>query len=1138
MHISPLQKSERFAFDTPLPKTRWAPIFNSIELFLRPLDDCNGVLEFFHAQMHQAVHKRYLTLRDKETRVHKLLASFFMYKLDPEQTCSWSGFAYSRSVSELVFHSLCGKVFSFVKSLLSSLSFLEIKCRQGFTYELINELAESIRIFKEKNDHEEVHTLQDLHHFISSNSHILSKESHLLFQQALNEPDRSRVSKMAQQLKGRPPRAHWIEWLNKPQTLDPCVLTLTGSTSPFTSSCFSPDSKYLCCGGSDGTLKVFDTETGAEFLTLSGHTNTVAFCSYSPDGRSILSASYDNTLKIWDAQVGVIIKTLTGHTNRVSCCCWTHTGERVISASWDCSVKFWDVYSGKEEFCFSGHTKPIQCLSISPDDSFLVSASWDGMMKVWNLKTKKSHVTIMGHEKSIRSVEFSPSGRQIVSTSVDCSVKLWGLDGKEVNKLEGHTKPVNTCSFSPDGRLLISASEDKTIKVWDALGGRQKEVIRFPDPSQESPINCCTVSSDGQTLYTGHGDCLVRRWDIISGDQKITYSGHKRVVTSVVLVENPSGIRVLVSGSADGLLAFHQENTGRDLALVQAHKDNISSIALANDGRVITASDDFTLRIWNSKTFKEVEVLRGHVGPVTCCAFHPSSRLIASGSRDKTIRIWDLKADVSNFDENYDTKGKYCQKVLTGHMDWLNAVSFSSNASLLVSGSWDFNIKIWNLANCQDIFTLKGHLSAISRCLFTSDDEKIVSASYDGTLKIWDAKKGVEIVALLGHTQRVNDFSFLQDTKVVCSVSDDATIRLWDVLAGSVITNLEGHSGSISSCSFSSSQVSPKIISTSEDCTIKVWDPSKAEKLAGHLDTITAVDIRGNQVVSASRDCSLCLWQITQETVHPEKDSKNESSFVRTNLKKTGVFLGHSRAVNDCCFDQKGQSVLSCSDDGKLVLRDLAGKILFNIVAHESSVSTCAISPDTSYVLSGSWDHTVKVWDSQSQRLRFECDGFSDWVTCSSFNPDGRKILSGSYDKTLRIWDQRTQGSVGVLVGTNSWVQSCSWQTENLILSSDYNGEVRVWDTRAMTCLQVVKHHEKRVNEALFLSAQLDTVITVSEDSTLRCLSLNGSDRSEESSKFFLKGLGTALCCSPFSEPSRNMVAGDSLGNLYLLNGL
>eukprot|EP01099_Mayorella_cantabrigiensis_P001214 TRINITY_DN1508_c0_g1_i1.p1 TRINITY_DN1508_c0_g1~~TRINITY_DN1508_c0_g1_i1.p1 ORF type:complete len:495 (+),score=70.92 TRINITY_DN1508_c0_g1_i1:70-1485(+) len=469
-------------------------------------------------------------------------------------------------------------------------------------------------------------------------------------------------------------------------------------------------------------------------------------------------------------------------------------------------------------------------------------------------------------------------------------------------------------------------------------------------------------------------------------------------------------------------------------------------------------------------------------------------------------------------------------------MDWLNCVSFSSDASLIVSGSWDFNIKIWNLSNCQDILTLNGHLSAISRCMFTADEEKLISSSYDGTLKIWDAKKGVEVVGLAGHSQRVNDFTFLQDTKVVCSVSDDATIRLWDVLAGSVITNLEGHSGSISSCSFSPNQEQPKIISTSEDCTVKTWDPSKAEKISGHLDTITALDMRGKYVVSASRDCSLCLWQVIQETVHPDKDSpKDEESFVRTNLKKAGVFLGHTRPVNDCCFDQKGRVVLSCGDDGRLVLRDLSGKGLFDVTAHDSIVSACAISKDATQLLSGSWDHTIKLWDAQREIVKFECDGFSDWVTTTSFSPDGQKILGGSYDKTVRLWDQRSQGSIAVLE-TNSWVQSCSWQNDSLILSAEYDGNVRIWDSRTLSCIQVLKAHEKRVNDAIFASDGLKEVISVSEDSTLRCFSLSGADLCQESSKFFLRGLGTALCCSPFNEPSRNMVAADSLGNLYLLN--
>jgi hypothetical protein len=194
----------------------------------------------------------------------------------------------------------------------------------------------------------------------------------------------------------------------------------------------------------------------------------------------------------------------------------------------------------------------------------------------------------------------------------------------------------------------------------------------------------------------------------------------------------------------------------------------IDSVALSSDGRILASgSRDKTIKIWNVSTGQEINTLKGHSRSVNSVAFSPDGKTLASSSRDRdnTIKIWNVATG---------------QKITTlkGHSNLVLSVAFSPDGKTLASGGWDNTIKIWNVSTGQEISTLKGNSISVNSVAF-SPDGKTLATSADNTIKIWNVATWQEITILKAHSRLVKSVAFSSDGKTLASGSWDATIKIW-----------------------------------------------------------------------------------------------------------------------------------------------------------------------------------------------------------------------------------------------------------------------------------------------------------------------------------------------------------------------
>ncbi|XXT24586.1 TIR domain-containing protein [Sorangium sp. So ce429] len=472
---------------------------------------------------------------------------------------------------------------------------------------------------------------------------------------------------------------------------------------------------------------------------------------------------------------------------------------------------------------------------------------------------------------------------------------------------------------------------------------------------------------------------------------------------------------------------------------LHGHSDWVRSCAISPDGqRIISASHDSTLKVWDLATGRLLSTLEGHSDRVTACAISPDGQRIVSASSGRTLKVWDLATGRLLF-------------TIDAHSGWVTACAISPDGQRIVSASRDHTLKVWDLATGRLLSTLEGHSDRVNACAISPDGQRIVSASNDRTLKVWDLATGRLLSTLEGHSDRVAACAISPDGKRIVSASHDRTLKVWDLATGKLLSTLKGHPGRVAACAISPD--GQRIVSASRDRTLKVWDLATGELLStleGHSGWVAACATSpdGQRIVSASHDSTLKVWDLA-----------------------TGRLLStldvHSGWVAACAISPDGQRIVSASHDSTLKVWDLAtSRLLSTLQGHSGWVAACAISPDGQRIVSASHDSALKVWDLATGRLLYTLQGHSGWVNACALSADGQRIVSASHDRTLKIWDSSTGECLDTARGTSPFVSVTV--SQQLLCAGDANGNL--WHFYFMASAPEEKHLSTKKPVRLFFS--------------------------------------------------------------------
>jgi WD40 repeat protein len=443
----------------------------------------------------------------------------------------------------------------------------------------------------------------------------------------------------------------------------------------------------------------------------------------------------------------------------------------------------------------------VSAVAITPDSKLVISGSWDNTLKVWNLEKRElMFPPLTGHNSPVMSVAVTPDGKRVISASTDNTLKIWNLEIAESPlPFPEHSNSVRVVAVTPDGKRVISGAGDKTLKVWNLqtrellqvwnLDTEKSAYSSFTDYS--SSVTAATVSPDGKQLISGSADKNLKVWNLQTAEKlvnlkspyKCYFEGLASLLYWIIVL---TWIAIFFA-PIDRVTSFFMFITSVLLiVMIRILIDNIdrhlvSAIVVIPDGKkVISGSKDNTLKIWDLEKRKLLFILRGHSESVTTVAITSDGKRVISGSKDSTIKVWNLGNRKFSFTLNDESNS-------------INTVGLILDKKRVISSLKDKILKPWNLIRSQ-LARHRKDRDWITAVAVTPNDKYVISASTNNTLKVWNLITRKQFRALTGHTKAVNSVVVTPDGKRVISASDDQTLKVWDLCSGEVIANFTGES--------------------------------------------------------------------------------------------------------------------------------------------------------------------------------------------------------------------------------------------------------------------------------------------------------------------------------------------------------
>lgn len=478
----------------------------------------------------------------------------------------------------------------------------------------------------------------------------------------------------------------------------------------------------------------------------------------------------------------------------------------------------------------------------------------------------------------------------------------------------------------------------------------------------------------------------------------------------------------------------------------------INTVVFSPNGEyVLTAGHNPDAFVWNAAEFiagnvsSPIVVLHGHTGNIFTAAFSPDSQLVVTGGSDNTARVWDV------------TTGQLLL-TFTGHTDVINHIAVSPDGQYVASASDDVTAQIWDIRTGETRYTLTGHTTSVDGVDFSPDGSMVVTGSFDGSVRLWDAVTGEHIRTLLDDDSAIPCVSFSPDGRYVAAGSFDKTARIWNTNSGELLMTLSGHTGFIRTLVFSSD--SRFLLTGSDDNTARLWDISTgrtANIYSGHDGEIMSVAFSSNssQALTASSDHTVRVIDVRAPRLN------NSPVGEQVNRILLNAFNGHTNVVRSAQFSPDGRYVLTGSLDGTVRLWDAATLEEVRRIQENGAVpvSSVAFSPDGQLAASASLNGTISLWHIPDGMLLRTFIGEHD-IDDIAFSPDGSRIVSGNIANTAQLWEIATGELILTFTGHTDAVASVAYSPNGqYVLTGSLDDTARLWDASTGDLVHTFEGH-------------------------------------------------------------------------------
>ncbi|MHA2252650.1 MAG: WD40 domain-containing protein, partial [Candidatus Kariarchaeaceae archaeon] len=541
------------------------------------------------------------------------------------------------------------------------------------------------------------------------------------------------------------------------------------------------------------------------------------------------------------------------------------------------------------------------------------------------------------------------------------------------NPLIGHEGIVTSVKFSPNETILASSGSDQTIRLWNVRTGVE---LTTPHTRHNDSEGRIAFSPDGNKIAFASNDGRIKYWDVKKGEVSRNLTLGDGEITF-----SPNRDILALSGSPHGnYLKLVNETNGQLLGFLEDRGPKSAySVAFSPNGSLLASGIGHSIFLWNVSSKRIWQKLSGHQSLVSSVHFSPDGKMIVSGSIDNTIRIWNI------------TKNEVILWKSLQEADEVRSVMFSPcNSQIIASGNKDTKVRLWNITSGKEIKVMEGHADAVFSICFSPDGTLLASCSEDTTIQLWNVVRGVESRELLG----LEDVKSLVFTQEILASGSNGLVRLWNTSSGGeLLPPFTEHDGDVLSIDFSPD--GSLVASGGIDSLVHVWNRTNRNivyTLKGHIGEIRTIAFSGDGTYLASGssapDNVIKIWDMT------------DGQLLRN-------LTGHTDNINSISFSPSNQIVASGARDSNIILWNItSGENISVLTEHISWVNTLAFSPVDENILisAGRSESRIILWNLSSLSEIRSLTRHGSEITSVDFSPDGQTILSGSFDKTINLW--------------------------------------------------------------------------------------------------------------------------------------
>lgn len=609
----------------------------------------------------------------------------------------------------------------------------------------------------------------------------------------------------------------------------------------------------------------------------------------------------------------------------------------------------------------TGHKIKIKRLAVSPDGKYLITGDIAGFVKLWDLKKKELIMDLDREKDVVYSVDFSPDSKRAAAGYFGDTIKIWSVpDGKLLIQKSGLGEQV---AFSPDGKNMACAGIFNPLTILNADTLDPVKVIG----KGRSVINTIAYSPDGRLLAMGEGSGAVRIWNMETGKVFHYLKGHKWWVHSVKFSRDG---KKLVSGSYT-MKGSVKWQTIKDLDEEEKNEaeDDYFKQEWAYDDTVI---------VWDVKSGNMIHKLDHPFGSLSV-DFSPDGKKVASSGLDNSVRLWDI------------TRGKEIFTLLIREAYFINNVAFTTDGKNLISGGGDNQVKIIDAASGKILNILKQVESPIESVCISSDGSRIVAARRDGLIDLWDLHSHTMIYRINTGEKPVQAICFSPDGKYFASADGIGLIKVWNAKTGEKTVE-RNQNNPIISLDFSPDGRYLLTGNAQDFVTLYSFPDLNPVWTAKHQESVisTVFSPDGKSVLS-------CDFGRRSDTIKL-LDIKNGS--VIRNFTVTG------HPAWSVVFFPNSEKFAVTSGRKIIVMNSRTGEIVQEIKDHKAPVWTMAVNPAGTFMVSGSMDGEIILWDISGETVKLigRQSAHDNEVDCLAFSPKESLFVSGSRDSTVKIW--------------------------------------------------------------------------------------------------------------------------------------